>query len=107
MWISKKMSRKQFVDVMKANLDIRMKGGTSPANRAPLLFGGHTDLYSRFNADANATAAASVADRRAAVEEFIDYALSYDGRRPHRPYAEVLALDAGFSRSRRQEIMRS
>jgi len=90
MWISKKMSRKQFVDVMKANLDIRMKGGTSPANRAPLLFGGHTDLYSRFNADANATAAASVADRRAAVEEFIDYALSYDAAVRIVPYAEVL-----------------
>jgi len=90
MWISKKMTRKQFVDVMKANLDIRMKGGTSPANRAPLLFGGHTDLYSRFNNEANAAAAASVNDRRAAVEEFIDYALSYDGAVRIVPYAEVL-----------------
>jgi hypothetical protein len=90
MWISKKMTRKQFVDVMKANLDIRLKGGTSPANRAPLLFGGHTDLYSRFNADANTAAAATVADRRAAVEEFIDYALSYDGAVRIVPYAEVL-----------------
>jgi hypothetical protein len=90
MWIAKKMSRKQFVDVMKANLDLRLKGGNSPANRAPLLFGGHTDLYSRFNADANATASASVADRRAAVEEFIDYALSYDAAVRMVPYAEVL-----------------
>jgi Polysaccharide deacetylase len=90
MWISKKMTRKQFVDVMKANLDIRMKGGTSPANRAPLLFGGHTDLYSRLNGEANAAAAASVNDRRAAVEEFIDYALSYDGAVRIVPYAEVL-----------------
>jgi hypothetical protein len=84
------MTRQQFVAVMKANLDIRMKGGTSPANRAPLLFGGHTDLYSRFNAEANAAAAASVNDRRAAVEEFIDYALSYDGAVRIVPYAEVL-----------------
>ena len=90
MWIAKKMGRKQFVDVMKANLDIRLKGGTSAANRAPLLFGGHTDLYSRFNADANAAATASVADRRAAVEEFIDYALSYDAAVRLVPYAEVL-----------------
>jgi hypothetical protein len=90
MWISKRMTRKQFVDVMKANLDLRLKGGNSPANRAPLLFGGHTDLYSRFNADANTAAAASLADRRAAVEEFIDYALSYDPSVRVVPYAEVL-----------------
>jgi hypothetical protein len=90
MWIAKKMTRKQFVDTLKANLDIRMKGGTSPANRAPLMFGGHTDLYSRFNADANATAATPVNERRAAVEEFIDYALSYDGAVRIVPYAQVL-----------------
>jgi hypothetical protein len=90
MWISKRMTRAQFVAVMKANLDIRLKGGTSPANRAPLLFGGHTDLYSRFNNEANTAAAASVNDRRAAVEEFIDYALSYDGAVRIVPYAEVL-----------------
>ena len=84
------MTRKQFVDVMKANLDIRLKGGTSAANRAPLLFGGHTDLYSRLNAEANTAAAASVNDRRAAVEEFIDYALSYDAAVRIVPYTEVL-----------------
>jgi hypothetical protein len=90
MWIVMKMNRRQFVDTLKANLDIRLKGGTSPANRAPLLFGGHTDLYSRLNADANATASASVDDRRAAVEEFIDYALSYNAAVRLVPYAEVL-----------------
>jgi hypothetical protein len=89
MWIAKKMSRQQFVAVMKANLDLRLKGGNAPANRAPLIWGGHTDLYSRFNTDANA-AAASLSDRRAAVEEFIDYALSYHSSVRIVPYAEVL-----------------
>jgi hypothetical protein len=68
MWISKVMTRKQVVDTLKANLEIRMKGGNAPANRAPFFIGGHTDLYSNNNADANAAAVASVADRRAAIE---------------------------------------
>lgn len=90
MWILGKMTKKQVVDILKANLDIRMKGGNAAANRAPLLIGGHTDLYSRANADATAAGTASVDDRRAAIEEFIDYALAYDPAVRIVPYAEVL-----------------
>ena len=90
MWISKRMSRKEVVDTLKANLEIRMKGGNAPANRAPFFIGGHTDLYSNNNADANAAAAASVADRRAAIEEFITYALAYHPAVRLVPHAEIL-----------------
>jgi hypothetical protein len=90
MWIAKKMQKQQFVDVLKANLQIRMKGGNEPANRAPLLFGGHTDLYAQANGEANATAVATVGERRAAVEEFITWALAYDPAVRVVPYAEVL-----------------
>jgi peptidoglycan/xylan/chitin deacetylase (PgdA/CDA1 family) len=90
MWISKRMSRKEVVDTLKANLEIRMKGGNAPANRAPFFIGAHTDLYSNNNADANAAAAASVADRRAAIEEFITYALAYHPAVRLVPHAEIL-----------------
>jgi hypothetical protein len=90
MWIAKRMTKQQALDVLKANLIIRMKGGNEPANRAPLMVGGHTDLYASANTEANAGAAASVADRRAAIEEFIDFALAYDPAVRVVPHAEIL-----------------
>jgi hypothetical protein len=89
-WILEKMTNQDALAAMKASLIVRMTGGTYPANRAPLLIGGHTDLYSNENNDANAMAVASVADRRAAIEEFIDFALSYNPAVRIVPYAEVL-----------------
>jgi hypothetical protein len=64
-------------------------GGNSPANRAPLLIGAHTDLYSMNNPDAGMTAA-SIADRRAAIEEFLTWALAYHPAVRVVPYAEVM-----------------
>ena len=89
-WISKRMTRAQAVDLFKASLQIRLAGGNSPANRAPLLIGAHTDLYSEKNTTANTQAAASVADRRAAIEEFLTWALTYHPAVRVVPYAEVL-----------------
>jgi hypothetical protein len=90
MWISKRMTKQQALAVLKANLVIRMKGGNEAANRAPLMVGGHTDLYASANTEANAAAAASVAERRAAIEEFIDFALAYDPAVRVVPHAEIL-----------------
>jgi hypothetical protein len=90
MWISKRMSRQQVVETLKANLEIRMKGGNAPANRAPLLVGAHTDLYSNENPAAMAGSPASIADRRAAIEEFVTWALAYHPDVRIVPHAEVL-----------------
>jgi hypothetical protein len=64
------MTKDEFVKTMKYTLDKRLEG-----NRAPLLMGAHTDYYvAAWNANASGTP--SEADRRAALEEFLDYALS-------------------------------
>jgi peptidoglycan/xylan/chitin deacetylase (PgdA/CDA1 family) len=68
LWVSFKMNKAEFLATMKYSLDQRLKG-----NRAPFLFGTHTDYYSsKYTAPPNAT----VAERQAAIEEFIDYAIS-------------------------------
>jgi hypothetical protein len=68
LWVSFKMTKAEFLATMKYSLDQRLKG-----NRAPFLFGAHTDYYSsKYTAPPNAT----VAERQAAIEEFIDYAIS-------------------------------
>lgn len=50
----------EFLAILKHTLDLRLEG-----NRAPLMVGGHTALYP-----------ADKPDRRRAIEEFVDYALS-------------------------------
>lgn len=90
MFIVKLMSKQQALDVLKANLTIRMKGGLSPANRAPLLIGGHTDLYAHDNDNPDDHVGAPFDDRRAVIQEFIDYALAYDPAVRIVPYAQVL-----------------
>lgn len=93
LWISSKMSKQQVLDILKVNLVLRMKGGMMPdalPNRAPLLIGGHTDLYSAVNADANNAAATPFLERRAAISEFIDWALAYDPAVRIVPYGEVM-----------------
>ncbi len=56
-----KVSGKEFLAILKHSLDLRLAG-----NRAPFIFGGHTGLYP-----------IAAPDRREALEEFIDYALSH------------------------------
>jgi peptidoglycan/xylan/chitin deacetylase (PgdA/CDA1 family) len=62
------MTREELVATLKYTLDQRLAG-----NRAPLLFGAHTDYYVA-SWNGNATGTPSEADRRAAIEEFLDYA---------------------------------
>ncbi|HVR64214.1 MAG TPA: polysaccharide deacetylase family protein [Polyangia bacterium] len=93
LWIVAKMSKQQVLDILKVNLILRMQGGMMPdaaPNRAPLLIGGHTDLYSAVNADANNVAATPFLERRAAISEFIDWALAYDPSVRIVPYGEVM-----------------
>ena len=76
--------------MLKANLVIRMKGGNEAANRAPMMVGGHSDPYASANTEANAAAVATVAERRAAIEELIDFALAYAPAVRVVPHAEIL-----------------
>ena len=55
------LSGPEFLTILKYAFDLRQAG-----NRAPFIFGGHTALYPL-----------SRPDRRKALEEFIDYALSH------------------------------
>jgi Polysaccharide deacetylase len=64
-----KTTKAEFVAILKYTLDLRMKG-----NRAPLLFGMHSKIYA--TADMEPLPQASVADRRAAVVEFLRYAIT-------------------------------
>ena len=62
------MTKAEFVATLKYTLDQRLAG-----NRSPFLFGAHTDYYvAAWNQ--NATGTPSENDRRAAIEEFLDYA---------------------------------
>jgi peptidoglycan/xylan/chitin deacetylase (PgdA/CDA1 family) len=64
------MTKEEFLATLKYTLDQRLAG-----NRAPFLFGAHTDYYvATWNQ--NATGTPSETDRRAAIEEFLDYAKS-------------------------------
>ena len=64
------MTPAEVVATLKYTLDQRLAG-----NRAPFLFGAHTDYYvAAWNA--NASGAPSEAERRAAIEQFLDYAKS-------------------------------
>ncbi len=62
------LNKDEFLAMLKYSLDLRMKG-----NRAPFLFGAHTQYYNKeWNA---AFRAQDVNDRKAAIEGFITYAL--------------------------------
>ncbi len=64
------MTRAEVVATLKYTLDQRLAG-----NRAPMLFGAHTDYYvAAWNA--NASGAPTETERRAAIEEFLTYAQS-------------------------------
>jgi hypothetical protein len=62
------MTKAEFVATLKYTLDQRLAG-----NRSPFLFGAHTDYYVA-SWNQNAAGTPSENDRRAAIEEFLDYA---------------------------------
>jgi len=68
LWALFKMTKAEVVATLKYTLDLRLQG-----NRAPFMFGVHSDYYSpKWTGAPNATDA----ERREAIEEFVDYALS-------------------------------
>ena len=68
LWVSFSMTKAEFLATLKYTLDQRLAG-----NRAPMMFGAHTDYYSsKYTAVPNAT----LEERQAAIEEFLDYAKS-------------------------------
>jgi peptidoglycan/xylan/chitin deacetylase (PgdA/CDA1 family) len=62
------MTGDEYAATLKYNLDLRLKG-----NRAPMLFGAHTDYYVDAWTGSNVSTGP---ERRAAIEEFLDYATS-------------------------------
>ena len=63
------MSKDEFLATLKYSLDQRLRG-----NHAPMLFGAHTAYY--VDSYSASTPNATTAERRAAIEEFLDYAMS-------------------------------
>ena len=70
LWYDNQVTRPEFVAILKYTLDLRRQG-----NRAPLLFGMHSAIYA--SANLQPLPQASVADRRAAVVEFLKHALTF------------------------------
>jgi hypothetical protein len=62
------MTKAEFVATLEYTLDLRIAG-----NRAPMMIGAHSDIYSsKYTAATSSTAE----ERQQAMEEFIDYARS-------------------------------
>ena len=79
------MTKPEFTAVLKYTLDLRLEG-----NRAPFLFGAHTDYYSSkytggyFNSSEESDLNADYTERQKAFEDFIEYALSI-------PYVRIVS----------------
>lgn len=71
LWATSKMTKEEFLATLKYSFDIRAAG-----NRAPFMFGSHTDLYS--DKKPNHDFVTTAAQRREAIEEFINYVLTKD-----------------------------
>ena len=85
MFLDARMTRAEVVATLKYTLDQRLASG---GNRAPLVFVGHTHVYqSAWDGTPNVP---SLADRRGAIQDFMDYALSKPEVRI-RPVADIVA----------------
>jgi peptidoglycan/xylan/chitin deacetylase (PgdA/CDA1 family) len=69
LWVDFSMSTSEFLATLKYTLDLRLAG-----NRCPLLFGAHSDIYS--DAYPKSLPNASGRERREALAELLDYAVS-------------------------------
>ena len=68
LWFEFGMTRAEFVATLKYTLDLRRRG-----NRAPMMLVGHSDIYPDREDEAGH---ASLAERQAALAEFLDYAVA-------------------------------
>jgi hypothetical protein len=68
LWVQFSMTKAEFLATMKYTLDLRLAG-----NRAPMMIGAHSDVYSsKYTAATGSTAE----ERQQAIEEVNDYATS-------------------------------
>lgn len=75
-----------FLATLKHNFNLRRAG-----NRVPLAISAHSDYYTQYNPDANAEfLLADYTQRRAAMEEFLDYVLQFPDVRVV-PYRSMIA----------------
>lgn len=65
-------SSEEFYNTLKYNFDLQHGG-----NRCPFTVNAHTDYYSQYNADADSEFKASYTDRRAAIEKFLNYVMTF------------------------------
>ncbi len=70
LWSEAALSKEEVLGILKYNLDLRLQG-----NRAPFMFGAHTQYYTHEWANAHSTNA-NYQQMREAISEFIVYALS-------------------------------
>lgn len=82
----------EVVALWKSSLKVRMEGDSARsmiANRCPFFIGMHSDEYTDDN-PANAQAADNTVNRRAAVKEFLDWAVTYNPAIRVVPMQEVI-----------------
>ncbi|MFZ3385921.1 MAG: hypothetical protein WA120_01930 [Candidatus Hydromicrobium sp.] len=75
LWFEWYMTKAEFLATLKYTLDLRLEG-----NRCPLFFGVHSDIYSskyeENDIEEGTPVNATVQERRAALKEFLEYALT-------------------------------
>jgi hypothetical protein len=69
LWYDFRLNKAEFVATVKHSLDLRLRG-----NRAPMLFGMHSAIYS---AVTEPVPSAALAERRQAIVDFLKYALTF------------------------------
>ena len=70
-WFDFNTTKEEYVAILKYTLDLRLAG-----NRAPFIFGAHSDYYSLQYISEPQGCNTDYMQRREAMEEFLDYALS-------------------------------
>lgn len=70
LWTIGKINKAEMLGLLKYNLDLRLSG-----NRAPFMFGTHSQYYTQAWADANVPNA-TLEEMKEAISSFVDYALS-------------------------------
>lgn len=71
LWVNAGLSKAEFLGLLKFNLDLRLEG-----NRAPFMFGAHSQYYANPVWAKQNVPNASLMEMKSALEEFVAYALS-------------------------------
>lgn len=73
LWVTFSMTKAEYLATLKHTLDLRLTG-----NRAPMILGSNANMYANSYISAKGSTAA---ERKAALSEFVDYALAQDAVR--------------------------